>query len=422
MDVVTEFAVLYCMINNPSAQFEGLSELNRQDFDTNTAQRAFKAIVELTAEGSKIDDTIVKAHINDKDFTKKYDRFINEIDIDITKYSDYITVFRKHARTKSTRNVLEDSLNQLNRKDANAYEIIKNTEQKLTSLIINKETSFNTLKNDYDDLIESIKNPVNSSQAIIVGVKSLDDVFNISNGNFIVIAGRPGMGKSALINQIIIQNSLYKNMKGLFFSIEMSRKQQWKRIISSVTEIAGWKVRTGLNWNQSDWDKLSKYENLLNSNENMLINDSAYIDISTFCALSRQEKIKYPDLDYILFDYIQLAIQSDDPLKEVTAWSKGLKLLARDLDIPIIGVSQLSRRCELRENKRPMLSDLRESGAIEQDADGVLFIYRDYYYSKKEEDKNLCEIIIGKQREGPTDTAHCFFNNSTLKFTTSYKE
>lgn len=421
MDVVTEFAVLYCMINDVNAQFEGLSELRVQDFDTSTAKKAFKAIDELTTEGSEIDDIIVKAYINDQKFNKLYDRFVKAIDIDITKYSDYIAIFRRNARTKAAKQVLQNSLSQLNKKDVDAFEVIKKTETNLLGLIINKETEFCTLADDYDGIIDSIRNPKENNQAITTGVKSLDDIFNISNGNFIIIGGRPSMGKTAFLKQIIIENSYYRDKKGLFFSIEMSKKQIWNGIISNITGINGWKIRTGLGWGDKEEKILAQHQEKLRSTDTILINDSAYMDPSTFCALAHKEIMKH-DIKYIMFDHVQLAIQHEDPLKEVTIWSRTYKTLARDLDIPVIAVSQLSRKCEMREDKRPMLSDLRESGSLEQDTDGVLFLYRPHYYTKREEDTNLCEIIIGKQREGPTGTAHCFLNKQTLKFTTKYEE
>lgn len=248
------------------------------------------------------------------------------------------------------------------------------------------------------------------------------------NSDLIIIAARPSMGKTAF-SLNIAQNVAYKTQTPvLFFSLEMSHNQLVTRLLCSEARIDGQKIRSGY-LGDEDWSKLAVTAGIL-ENTPILIDDSANASLIEIRSKARrafaQEKI-----GMIVIDYIQLISWAgsgkiESRQQEVSAISRSLKGLARELNIPIVALSQLSRAVESRNDKRPMLSDLRESGAIEQDADVVLFLYRDIYYNpKKEESRGIAEVIIAKQRTGPVGSIKLAFNPNFVRFDnleTTYSE
>ena len=268
----------------------------------------------------------------------------------------------------------------------------------------------------------------------------------LHKSDLIIIAGRPSMGKTAFATNIAfnIAKAHEKNVlakkpdakgKVLFFSLEMSSEQLATRILSESSEIPSEKIRTG-NINKSDFSKLLNSSEYL-SNLSLFIDDSPALTVSSIRTRARRMKRKH-GLDLIFIDYLQLiSSQSTNPndnrVKEVSDITRGLKALAKELNIPVIALSQLSRKVEDREEKRPQLSDLRESGAIEQDADLVVFLYREEYYlarseptegtekhkiwmNKMNEIHNVAEAIIAKHRHGPISKVKLHFNPSSTKF------
>ena len=249
------------------------------------------------------------------------------------------------------------------------------------------------------------------------GYRDLDDqISGFQNSDFIVIAGRPSMGKTALALNISRNVAIQYNKKVGFFSLEMSSQQLTERLLSSEAQISSHLVRTG-KLPKSDWRKLSDAASTL-SDADLFIDDSAGLNIMELRAKARQMK-KEKNIDIIIVDYLQLLHKTgriESRQQEISYISRSLKSLAKELNIPVVALSQLSRAVESRTNHRPIMSDLRESGAIEQDADIVLFIYRKYLYSKQEEDKGLAELIISKHRNGPTGNVKLAFIAEYAKF------
>ena len=221
-------------------------------------------------------------------------------------------------------------------------------------------------------------------------------------GEFIIIAGRPGMGKSSFAVNIAESAAIQSNVPVAIFNLEMSKSMIVNRILCSQALVDAGKIRTG-DFSGEDWQQLGAVLDKV-ALAPIYIDDTASITVSEIRAKCRRLK-QAKNLGLIVIDYLQLmqsAHRTDSRQQEIADISRSLKVLSKELDVPVIALSQLARTCEARSDKRPMLSDLRESGAIEQDADMVMFLYRDEYYNKDSEDKNVAECIIAKQRSGET--------------------
>lgn len=250
------------------------------------------------------------------------------------------------------------------------------------------------------------------------GYHDLDNMTaGFQNSDFIVLAARPSMGKTAFALNIAQNIAIRQNVPVIIFSLEMSKVQLAQRVVCAEAEIDAQRVRMG-DLQINEWEKMGAKLNDLHAAP-LYIDDTAGVSVSDIRAKCRRFKMKNPNLGLILIDYLQLIEDrsSNDRNQQISTISRGLKGLARELDVPIIALSQLSRKVEDRTDKRPMLSDLRESGAIEQDADVVMFIFREEYYDKENPElKNKAQIIIAKQRNGPTGSFELIFQGSTTKF------
>ncbi|MBR2775116.1 MAG: replicative DNA helicase [Selenomonadaceae bacterium] len=250
------------------------------------------------------------------------------------------------------------------------------------------------------------------------GLTDLDRILNgFQKSDLILLAARPSMGKTALALNIAMNASKEKveNVVAMF-SLEMSKVQLGNRLLSTASGVNSQQLNTG-NFGDDDMNKLiSGLEQL--SKCKLYIDDTASIGLMEL--RSKARRIKYErGLDMIIIDYLQLMQggKAENRQQEISEISRTLKAMARELDVPIIALSQLSRSVELRAEKKPQLSDLRESGSLEQDADIVMFLYRDEYYNREDaENKNIAELIIAKNRNGPTTSLHLYFNKETMKF------
>ena len=220
----------------------------------------------------------------------------------------------------------------------------------------------------------------------------------------ILIAARPSMGKTAFVLNIAQHVAFHSDKSVVIFSLEMSKEQLVNRLLSLESKVNSQSIRTG-NMKDDEWERLIESADTIGKSK-LLIDDTPGIGIGELRSKCRKFKLEY-DLQMIIIDYLQLMTGSgknESRQQEISEISRSLKALARELHVPVLALSQLSRAVEQRPDHRPMLSDLRESGAIEQDADVVMFIYRDDYYNKDTELKNVAEIIIAKQRNGAIGT------------------
>jgi len=302
----------------------------------------------------------------------------------------------------------------------NADELLDKAEAMIFDITSHKAGSgFVSLKDIIKDSIEAIDS-LYQRKEVITGVPSgfteLDErTAGLQNSDLIVIAGRPSMGKSALALSIAEYAAVHKNIPTAMFSLEMSKEQLVQRMLTSYARVDAHKVRTGF-LSQSDWPKLTQAASKL-SEAPIYIDDTPSITALELKAKARRLKSQY-DIKLIILDYLQLmqGTSSENRQQQISDISRGLKALARELSVPLIAISQLSRAVESRQDHRPLLSDLRESGAIEQDADVVLLLLREEYYSPTEENKGITELIIAKQRNGPVGSMRLAFVKEFTRF------
>lgn len=274
------------------------------------------------------------------------------------------------------------------------------------------------------ETIDSLYQRKENITGIATGFHELDVMTaGLQRSDFIVMAGRPSMGKSALVTSIAEHAGIVEKVPVAFFSLEMSKEQLVQRMLCSHARVDAHKVRTGF-LSQSDWPKLTSAAGKL-SEAPIYIDDTPALSALELRAKARRLKSQY-DIQLMIVDYLQLMqgqASSENRQQEISEISRSLKALARELNIPLVGISQLSRAVEQRSDHRPQLSDLRESGAIEQDADLVLLLLREEYYNPTQENKGQAEIIVAKQRNGPVGTLKLSFMPEYARFENlSYRE
>ncbi len=266
------------------------------------------------------------------------------------------------------------------------------------------------------DMIEELYKNKGKITGVPSGFTDLDRMLSgLQPSDLILIAARPSMGKSSFMMNIVQHAAVREKVATAVFSLEMSKEQLSHRLLCSEALIDSQKLRTG-DIDEDDWVKLAKVVSPL-SKSPIFIDDTPAISINELRAKCRKLKLEH-NLGLVVIDYLQLMTGSgsDSRQQEISEISRSLKAIAREVKVPVIALSQLSRAAEQRVDHRPILSDLRESGAIEQDADVVMFLYRDEYYNKETEKKNIGEVIIAKQRNGPTGTVELVWLGQFTKF------
>lgn len=262
----------------------------------------------------------------------------------------------------------------------------------------------------YKEIIESTKNK-DLSKAVFTGVKELDELLGgFDPGTFPIIAGRPGMGKSAFALQIALENAFKRNNPTLLFSLEDTEENIVLRSIAHLTSINFYKLKRD-QLDEGDEYQINRIAKRLIEMPLIVIDESQ--TINSIVSTSRKLKAKYPELNLIIVDYLQMIVGSSEAYETVSLNSRTLKNLAKDLDVVDLVLSQLNRECEKRDNHRPVKSDLRDSGSIEQDADHIIFPYRPSYYDPDDEGKkNICEYLVAKHRNGPIKNilGECFIS------------
>jgi replicative DNA helicase len=334
-----------------------------------------------------------------------------------------------YARIIKEKSVLRFLINNATQIVSESYETKGNVEELLDraeKLIF--EISDHKAKGGYVILKEIIKDSIETIDRLyqkkthVTGVPTgfLDfdkQTAGLQNSDLIVIAGRPSMGKSALALSIAEHAAVVEKIPVGFFSLEMSKEQLVQRLLCSHAKVDAHKVRSGF-LAPSDWPRLTSAAGKL-SDAPIYIDDSPAISALELRAKARRLK-SHHDIKLIVLDYLQLMrgtiSQSESRQQEISEISRSLKALARELDIPVIAISQLSRAVEARQDHRPQLSDLRESGAIEQDADVVVLLLREEYYSPTEQNRGIAEVILAKQRNGPVGSIQLSFIKEYMRF------
>ena len=278
--------------------------------------------------------------------------------------------------------------------------------------------SIQTLLTRSLDRIDELFNSTEAVTGIATGFTDLDDMTSgLQRGDLVIVAGRPSMGKTSFAMNIAEFVAVDRTEPVAVFSMEMPGEQLAMRLLSSIGRINSNKIRTG-KLAEDDWPRLSSAVSLLDKAP-MFIDDSAGLNPLDLRSRARRLQREHGQLGLIVIDYLQLmqaSEGSENRATEISNMTRSLKMLAKELNVPVIVLSQLNRSLEQRPNKRPIMSDLRESGAIEQDADVIFFVYRDEVYNEDSDQKGVAEIIIGKQRNGPIGTTRLTFRGEYTRF------
>lgn len=337
----------------------------------------------------------------------------------------YINILKDKQLLRKILKTMEDLCNDWNENEVNdVADYLSDVESKITAITKDRRAEGFEKVDSILDRVQKISiqdaKSTNELKGTPSGFRDLDKITGgFQAGDLIILSARPSMGKTALALNFAINSIIKKHGKGTvaIFSVEMPKEQLMRRILSSQCQINSADLSRAI----ADETKADKIQAVFQrlSSYNLFIDDSSSIKLSDIQAKTRNLKKQHDDLQLVVVDYIGLVSannsKGDNRQQEVAEISRGLKALARELSVPVICLAQLSRLVERRDNKRPMLSDLRESGAIEQDADLVLFIYRDEYYAQKkesdakEESNPVAEVIIAKHRNGPTGKVNLLF-------------
>ncbi|MBE6024024.1 MAG: replicative DNA helicase [Cellulosilyticum sp.] len=424
--IEAEQSVLGSMIMDHDAVIVASEILIASDFYRPDHGQIFAAIMELYTTGNPIDLITIQDKLVQKGVLEQVGGLAYLADLaSSVPTSAHIKQYAKIVQEKSTLRRLIKVSSDITAKSFDGDEPLDNimnfAEKSIFDVLQNKKTEdFTGIDEIVLTSIEKIEE-AHKSKGGITGVETgfidLDQrTAGLQPSDLILVAARPSMGKTAF-SLNIIQTAGIKNKKSVaVFSLEMSKDQLVSRMLCAEAMIDSQKARTGM-LEKDDWDRIAQsIPNITNSR--IYIDDTPGINVMDMRAKCRRLKME-KGLDLIMIDYLQLMSGVGDGSsrqQEISDISRSLKALAREMNAPVIALSQLSRACEQRQDHRPMLSDLRESGAIEQDADVVMFLYRDEYYHPDTEKKNVGEVIIAKQRNGPTGTVELVWLGQYTKF------
>lgn len=430
-DLEAEQAVLSSIFMDKEAIITAAEMLKPEDFYNPSNQAIFEAARELYSKGIPIDAITVKDKLTEKGIFDEiggipYLASVSSSLGSSVNVKHYAKIVEDKSILRRLISASADISGHSYKGDENVNKILDSAEKAIFDISQKRHTGSSIHISDITvSVFEKIEEMYSRGEKI-TGVPTGFTDFDLKTAglqpsDLILIAARPSMGKTAFALNIIQYAAIKKNIPVAVFSLEMSREQLVNRILCSEAMVDAQRVKTG-NLLEEDWPKLIEAMGPI-SESPIFIDDTPGISPMELRAKCRRMKVEH-DIGLVVIDYLQLMSSDsgrDSRQQEISEISRSLKAIARELNVPVIALSQLSRACEQRSDKRPMLSDLRESGAIEQDADVVTFLYRDEYYFPDTEKKNLAELIIAKQRNGPTGTVELTFLKQFTKFSSSAK-
>lgn len=424
--VEAEQSVIGSMIMDRDAIMTASEVITSEDFYQSQYGVLFDAMLELYNEGKPVDLVTLQERLREKDVPPEISslEFAKDL-LDAVPTSanvrHYATIVQEKSMLRKLIKVNEEIANTCYLAKERTEDILEETEKKIFDLLQYRSTGdFVPIKqvvlNALDKIEKASKNK-GTVTGIPTGFIDLDyKTSGFQPSDLILIAARPSMGKTAFVLNVA-QNMAFKEGKTVaIFSLEMSKEQLVNRLFSLESKVDSQALRTG-NLTDEDWAKLIEGAAVVGKS-NLIIDDTPGISIAELRSKCRKFKLEH-NLGIIIIDYLQLMSggkRSESRQQEISEISRSLKAVARELNVPVVALSQLSRAVEQRPDHRPMLSDLRESGAIEQDADVVMFLYRDDYYNKDTDKKNIAEVIIAKQRNGPIGTVELVWLPNYTKF------
>ena len=426
--VEAEQSVIGSMLMDKDAIIAASEIITAADFYQQQYGVMFECMVELFNEGAPVDLITLQNRLKEKDVPPE----VSSLEF----VRDIITTVPTSANVRSYANIVYEKsvlrkLIKVNEEIANTCyagkepleQILAGTEKTIFDLLQNRNSGdFVPIRQVALNVLEKIET-ASKNQGTVTGIPTgfIDLDYKTSGmqpSDLVLIAARPSMGKTAFVLNLVDHVAVRKGLPCMIFSLEMSKEQLVNRMLAMESNVDAQKLRNG-NLTDSDWDAVVEGIGVI-GNSKMIIDDTPGISITELRSKCRKMKLEY-GLSMVIIDYLQLMTgsggkSSESRQQEISEISRSLKALAREINAPVIALSQLSRACETRTDHRPMLSDLRESGAIEQDADVVMFLYRDDYYNKDTDTPNIAEVIIAKQRNGPIGTVNLLWQPEFTKF------
>ena len=425
--IEAEQSVIGSMLMDKDAVIVALDMISAEDFYSKQYAILYETMLELFNEGKEMDLVVIQDRLREKNVAPELSSldFIKEI-ITTVPTSANIKYYANIVKEKSTLRKLiklnEDIANSCYVGSDSLEDILARTEKDLFELLQSRTAKdIRTIEDIAKNVLYRIE-AASRTREVVTGIPTgfIDLDYKTSGlqpSDLVLIAARPSMGKTAFVLNMVQHIAMKKELPCMIFSLEMSSEPLVQRMLAMETGIDSQKLRTG-NLNDNDWDPLIRGVVDV-SDSKIIIDDTPGISVGELRSKCRKVKLE-KGLSIVIIDYLQLMTgsskRSENRQQEISEISRSLKALAREIQAPVVALSQLSRACETRPDHRPMLSDLRESGAIEQDADIVMFLYRDDYYHKDTEHPNEAEVIIAKQRNGPIGTVNLMWKPETTRF------
>ena len=426
-DIEAEQAVIGSMLTDKDAVMSAIEVLKEEDFYREDNKAIYRAIINLYSNSEPIDIITVKSELASLGKLEAVGglEYLAELPDKVPTTANvdkYIKIVEEKSILRSLIKTANEIITLGYNESSETETIMDEAEKKIFNIMQKKANkSYTPIKDVLVETFAQLEQLYNEKRHITgvpTGFSDLDyKTAGLHNSDLVLIAARPAMGKSAFALNIAANAAVRANVPVAVFSLEMSKEQMVNRILCSEAMVDSNKVRTG-KIEEDDWGKLAGALGPLSESE-IYIDDTPGISVMEIRAKCRKLKLE-KNIGLIVIDYLQLVQASNNRRgsreQEISEISRSLKILAKEIDVPVIALSQLSRAPEQRPDHRPMLSDLRESGAIEQDADIVMFLYRDDYYNEDSEKKNIAEVIIAKHRSGSTGTVELLWLGNYTKF------
>ena len=426
--IEAEQAVLGAMLIKKEAAIEAMEILQPEDFYRDAHRVVFEAIMAVFQNDSAVDMITVTEQLKKSDMLEKAGGVAG-----VTALANAVPTAANvvyHAKIVREKAELRELINAGSEITGWAFEdsddvdtVMDRAEKRILDVTARENSAdFTPMKDIVIETFKQVENRAGNKGALTGVASGFTDLDKLTSGfqpsDLILVAARPSMGKTAFTLNIASYVAVHLDKPVAFFSLEMSKEQLVQRMLCSEGAIDSQRLRNG-DLNDEDWEHLIAAADRL-TNAPVFIDDTPGITVMELRSKARRVKAEH-GLSLVVIDYLQLmsgrgSKGSDNRQQEISEISRSLKALARELKVPVIALSQLSRSVESRQVKRPMLSDLRESGSLEQDADIVMFLYREDYYDKETEQQNVTEVIVAKHRNGPIDTVRLYFDKEFTRF------
>ena len=430
--VESEQSILGSILLDKDAIITVTETIQPEDFYKEAHKIIYECMLKLNSKNEPIDLITLTEELKKQDSLENiggisYITSLSTIVPTTTNVKYYADIVKEKSVLRKLIKVSNDILNSGYDNSVKVEEILEQAEKKIFDISQEKSSedfkSINSVLMDTYDMIEKLYTNKEEITGITTGFDDLNKKINgLQRTDLILVAARPAMGKTAFSLNLVQNAALKGNASVAVFSLEMSKEQLVQRMLSAQSNVELKKIKTG-NLDENDWPRIIDAMSVL-SNANIYIDDTPGIKMSELRSKCRKLKIE-KGLDFVLIDYLQLMEgegNNESRQQEIAKISRSLKIIAKELNCPVVALSQLSRAPEQRSDHRPMLSDLRESGSIEQDADIVMFLYRDEYYHPDSERKNIGEIIISKNRHGETGSVELVWLGEIQKFANKARE